>query len=595
MIPANLNWLGGSMLPSKTEGCTPPSPPSTPPRVVLEDQLLWHEFNALTNEMIVTKNGRRMFPIIKASIYGLDPKTMYSVSLEFVQVNDHRWKFVNGEWVGGGKAEPAPSCSTVYAHPESPNFGSHWMKEPIQFSKVKLTNKTNGKGQRILGRRLDPPSSSSFYQIVLNSLHKYEPRIHVAAVFEEGRQRHVLSQPLPDTRFIAVTAYQGSKHCVAAVGQGNEEVTALKIKFNPFAKAFLDNKERDPLRTQEHVRNIYAHAQGEEKHQAGFSHSPAVQDIQPNSRSPVGSPWYHPPSTTSGPVHNVDRFLPTRGLSSSSVRYTPYAKHQSANPKALFPNGGSSGSGSPPTMTSATSLVHSHGAEVDQFLRPAWTPSHWTNPQNAADFFCAPSMNPSCNTFLSMTHYGAPYDPTALMMSAPSPGSPEHLSSAAHSAMPPLNVSPASSSVPDGCLKQSDSPPTILPLTSSPPSTQFQSWITHASPTTSSYHNRVKSEEDKTSGEANRPWAPNNRPIFDKLGEKENPKSPVQHLIGGRFELFNLTWKNHLRVATPGFEADNKGDERQQDEWSLREKERVRISIRSLSCINHSFSDGVSR
>lgn len=87
------------------------------------------------------------------------------------------------------------------------------MKEPISFAKVKLTNKTNGNGQ-----------------IMLNSLHKYEPRVHLVRVGSE--QRQVKTYPFSETQFIAVTAYQ------------NEEVTSLKIKYNPFAKAFLDAKER---------------------------------------------------------------------------------------------------------------------------------------------------------------------------------------------------------------------------------------------------------------------------------------------------------------------------------------------------------------
>ena len=89
---------------------------------------------------------RRMFPVFKVSITGLDPNAMYSVLLDFAQVDNHRWKYVNGEWVAGGKAEPAASNS-VYLHPDSPNFGAHWMREPASFSKVKLTNKLNGGGQ----------------------------------------------------------------------------------------------------------------------------------------------------------------------------------------------------------------------------------------------------------------------------------------------------------------------------------------------------------------------------------------------------------------------------------------------------------------
>nr|XP_004651144.1 T-box transcription factor T isoform X3 [Jaculus jaculus] len=181
-------------------------------RVGLEESELWLRFKELTNEMIVTKNGRRMFPVLKVSVSGLDPNAMYSFLLDFVAADNHRWKYVNGEWVPGGKPEPqAPSC--VYIHPDSPNFGAHWMKAPVSFSKVKLTNKLNGGGQ-----------------IMLNSLHKYEPRVHIVRV--GGPQRMITSHCFPETQFIAVTAYQ------------NEEITALKIKYNPFAKAFLDAKER---------------------------------------------------------------------------------------------------------------------------------------------------------------------------------------------------------------------------------------------------------------------------------------------------------------------------------------------------------------
>ena len=103
-------------------------------------------------------------------------------------------------------------------HPDSPNFGSHWMKNAISFSKVKLTNKLNQhQGQ----------------QIMLHSLHKYEPRVHIIKVGgQQGAQQVLKTQCFPQTRFIAVTAYQ------------NEEITSLKIKHNPFAKAFLDAEQR---------------------------------------------------------------------------------------------------------------------------------------------------------------------------------------------------------------------------------------------------------------------------------------------------------------------------------------------------------------
>ncbi|KAI4812860.1 hypothetical protein KUCAC02_024225 [Chaenocephalus aceratus] len=141
--------------------------------VSLDEKTLWQKFKELVNEMIVTKNGRRMFPVLKVNISGLDPNAMYSVLLDFVSADNHRWKYVNGEWVPGGKPEP-----------RTPSL-------------LKLTNKLNGGGQ-----------------IMLNSLHKYEPRMHIVRV--GGPRRMITSHAFPETQFIAVTAYQ------------NEEVTALK-------------------------------------------------------------------------------------------------------------------------------------------------------------------------------------------------------------------------------------------------------------------------------------------------------------------------------------------------------------------------------
>ena len=58
--------------------------------VTLDDRDLWCRFQNLTNEMIVTKNGRRMFPVVKITASGLDPAAMYTVLLEFSQIDTHR-------------------------------------------------------------------------------------------------------------------------------------------------------------------------------------------------------------------------------------------------------------------------------------------------------------------------------------------------------------------------------------------------------------------------------------------------------------------------------------------------------------------------
>ncbi|XP_062422658.1 T-box transcription factor T isoform X2 [Pungitius pungitius] len=259
-------------------------------KISLDDNELWRTFKDLTNEMIVTKNGRRMFPVLKVNVSGLDPNAMYSFLLDFVSGDNHRWKYVNGEWIPGGKPEPqTPSC--VYIHPDSPNFGAHWMKAPVSFSKVKLTNKLNGAGQ-----------------IMLNSLHKYEPRIHILRV--GGPRRMISSHSFPETQFIAVTAYQ------------NEEITALKIKHNPFAKAFLDAKERSDHKdiTEDAIEN-----QQSTYSQCGWfvpSSSPLCPPASPHSQ--FGSPISFSPS------HGCERYSTLRNHRSSP--YTSPYGHRTNSP-----------------------------------------------------------------------------------------------------------------------------------------------------------------------------------------------------------------------------------------------------------------------
>ncbi|XP_076021214.1 T-box transcription factor T [Genypterus blacodes] len=266
-------------------------------KVSLDESELWQRFKELTNEMIVTKNGRRMFPVLKVNVSGLDPNAMYSFLLDFVSADNHRWKYVNGEWVPGGKPEPqTPSC--VYIHPDSPNFGAHWMKAPVSFSKVKLTNKLNGGGQ-----------------IMLNSLHKYEPRIHIVRV--GGPRRMITSHSFPETQFIAVTAYQ------------NEEVTALKIKYNPFAKAFLDAKERtDTKDMREDV---------SENHQSAYSQLsgwfiPGSGSLCPpaSPHSQFGSPLSLPSS------HGCERYSTLRNHRSAPYS-SPYT-HRTNSPTGYSDN-----------------------------------------------------------------------------------------------------------------------------------------------------------------------------------------------------------------------------------------------------------------
>ncbi|XP_077990589.1 uncharacterized protein LOC144444913 [Glandiceps talaboti] len=183
--------------------------------VYLCNRDLWLKFHQHNTEMIITKQGRRMFPTLSFRFSGIDPNAHYNVFVDMVLADPNHWKFQSGKWVPCGQAEHVHPGSNIYIHPDSPNTGTHWMKQEVVFSKLKLTNnkgKDNG-------------------HIVLNSMHKYQPRIHVIEVSPNRPpdQRTLQTHSFPETQFFAVTAYQ------------NTDITQLKIDHNPFAKGFRDN------------------------------------------------------------------------------------------------------------------------------------------------------------------------------------------------------------------------------------------------------------------------------------------------------------------------------------------------------------------
>ena len=69
-------------------------------KVELYDQDIWNEFHKKTNEMILNKQGRTIFPRLRIGISGLEPNSDYLISLELQQSED-KWKF-SGAFVPGG-------------------------------------------------------------------------------------------------------------------------------------------------------------------------------------------------------------------------------------------------------------------------------------------------------------------------------------------------------------------------------------------------------------------------------------------------------------------------------------------------------------
>ncbi|XP_018978471.2 T-box transcription factor TBX1 [Cyprinus carpio] len=199
-------------------------------RVQLEMQSLWRQFDQLGTEMIVTKAGRRMFPTFQVLISGMDPAAEYVLLLDFIPVDDKRYRYAfhSSSWMVAGRGDIA-APGRVHFHPDSPARGAQWVKQTVSFDRLKLTNNL-----------LDDNG-----HMILNSMHRYQPRLHVILVdrsrdSQRYAHRNFCTFIFPETRFIAVTAYQ------------NHRITQLKIACNPFAKGFraADSENRHSAQCQ---------------------------------------------------------------------------------------------------------------------------------------------------------------------------------------------------------------------------------------------------------------------------------------------------------------------------------------------------------
>ncbi|XP_035534606.1 MAX gene-associated protein-like isoform X2 [Morone saxatilis] len=191
--------------------------------VTLENNSVWKQFFSCGTEMILTKQGRRMFPYCRYRLSGLDPERQYSLVLSIVPTDQYRYRWSTSRWEVTGPAEhQAQGLIRAFSHHYSPCRGAHWMSGQMSFYKLKLTNNS-----------LDQEG-----HIILHSMHRYIPRLHVIPVPDgvvPTPDQPVVMGPesmtftFPQTEFMAVTTYQ------------NFRITQLKINHNPFAKGFRED------------------------------------------------------------------------------------------------------------------------------------------------------------------------------------------------------------------------------------------------------------------------------------------------------------------------------------------------------------------
>lgn len=205
----------------------------------LREPDLWRQFHSHQNEMIITKAGRCLFPLLRVDFVpsdatpgscgspplvdlNLEDDHQYRVQLEFSSPDAHKWKWRETRWIplltshtllaGGEFHHHFPSARTITIADALP--GSQIISEGLDFERVKLTNR---------------PEEGPF-SVTLQSFHRYLPIIHLVSL-EGGGDSPSQTIKFPETEFIAVTHYQ------------NEQITLLKKSYNPHAKGFVISDE----------------------------------------------------------------------------------------------------------------------------------------------------------------------------------------------------------------------------------------------------------------------------------------------------------------------------------------------------------------
>ncbi|KAH7729000.1 T-box transcription factor TBX2-B [Aphelenchoides avenae] len=199
--------------------------------ITLAEEKLWSAFHEHTNEMIVTKAGRKMFPKMDIVATGLDPNAYYTFALHMKLASGSRYKFSNGVWQTAGEADIRVSSNMV-THHDHAQTGEYWMKSVVSFERLKLTNK---------------PKVEGGSEISLCSMHKYHPVVQLVRYGPGGDAGGPVVEATfaPEcAQFIAVTAYQ------------NQKVIDLKVLYNPFAKGFREGSSRKRRQSESPVGDV---------------------------------------------------------------------------------------------------------------------------------------------------------------------------------------------------------------------------------------------------------------------------------------------------------------------------------------------------
>ena len=140
-----------------------------------------------------------MFPPFQVRLQGLDPSSKYILMMDFVPVDDKRYRYAfhSSKWLVAGKADSSVP-GRVHIHPDSPCTGQQWMKQIVSFDKLKLTNNLMDDNGHV----------SHFFHEMFSFMNTVNPHLRAIPVIDSSTD---LIGGFPCFEFFSLPCFKASK------------------------------------------------------------------------------------------------------------------------------------------------------------------------------------------------------------------------------------------------------------------------------------------------------------------------------------------------------------------------------------------------
>ncbi|CAB3402701.1 unnamed protein product [Caenorhabditis bovis] len=190
--------------------------------VKVENEKLWENLFP-NNEMIASKEGKKLCPELAYKVGQLEDDEYYVLEVHMKRITENRYRFVENEWIMfPDNRHPVPEM--IVRHPDGCQNGKFWMERPVSFRMIKLVN--------------DPTCRKEFC-IPIQTLALYSPILRITKMNKPSLLECGVEIPVEQRNFnfLITQFFTGTSY-------SNSEIRNLKVCLNKYSRGVRDAKIR---------------------------------------------------------------------------------------------------------------------------------------------------------------------------------------------------------------------------------------------------------------------------------------------------------------------------------------------------------------